>query len=117
MAITNADIIAHEQQRLMKAGLIKPTGRVFKFETSDGIIELPEAEQIHTFAKWRELGYTVKKGEHAITRLTIWKYGTHKTNDDEADEENPHGYCFQKTACFFAAHQVEPMQAPAAKTA
>lgn len=44
MAITNAQIIAYEAQRLMEAGKIKPTGRILTFETSDGeTIKIPEA--------------------------------------------------------------------------
>lgn len=109
MAITNAQIIAYASQELLAEGKIKPTGRVFKLETENGVIELPEAEPIHTFAKWKSLGYKVKKGEHAITRLNIWKYGTRHSDDDEESDEDAGGYCFRKNACFFAESQVEPI--------
>ncbi len=111
MAITNAQIIAYEAQRLLEAGKIKPTGRILTFETSDGeTIKIPEAEPIHTFAMWKSLGYKVKKGEHAVTRLDIWKH-TGRRNDDETDPDEAErgGYCFRKTACFFSASQVEPI--------
>ena len=119
MAITNADIIFHETMRLLEAGKIKATGRAIEVTNSEGKrLLVPEAEPIHTFAKWKELGYKVKRGEHAITKLAIWKYTTRRT-DDEADpeEQTERGYCFQKTACFFSASQVEPIDTPAQKTA
>ena len=121
MAITNAQIIATETQRLLEAGKLQPTGRILTFETSDGrTIKIPEAEPIHTFAMWKQLGYRVKRGEHAVTRLAIWKYGNRRTDDEtDPEEAEQRGYCFMKTACFFSASQVEPMQVttPARKTA
>ena len=120
MAITNADIIFHETMRLLEAGKIKATGRTIEVRNSEGkTLLIPEAEPIHTFAKWKELGYKVKRGEHAITKLTIWKYNTRRIHDDEADPEEriERGYCFQKTAHFFSASQVEPIIAPGRKTA
>lgn len=115
MAITNAMIIAQEAQRLMSEGKLQPTGRILTFETRDGdVIKLPEAEALHTFAMWKSLGYRVKKGEHAITKLTIWKYANRRADTDEEDtaEENG-GHCFRKLAYFFAASQVEPIEATA----
>ena len=109
MAITNAEIIMRESQRLLEEGKLKPTGRVFKMETADGeTITVREAEAIHTFQTWKEYGFRVKKGEHAITRLTIWKHGKAKPKDGEGEEEG-RSYCFMKEACFFSASQVEPI--------
>lgn len=86
MAITNAQIIGQGWANLVMEGLIGPE------------------EQIHTFAAWKDLGYSIKKGEKAITKLTIWKYAGKK---DKETEEETDGHCFLKTACFFASHQVE----------
>ena len=109
MAITNAMIIATEARRLMSEGKLQPTGRILTFETRDGdVIKLPEAEPMHTFAMWKSLGYRVKKGEHAITKLMIWKYAQrHAETDEEDTAEEPSGHCFRKQAYFFAASQVE----------
>lgn len=110
MAITNAMIIATEAKRLLDAGKIRPTGRILTFETSDGIVKVPEAEPIHTFAMWKSLGYKVRNGEHAITRLSIWKYTQNRRSEEETDpEDNPGGHCFLKESCFFSASQVEPI--------
>lgn len=106
---------ATEAQRLMSEGKLQPTGRILTFETRDGeIIKLPEAEPLHTFAMWKSLDYRVKKGEHAITKLTIWKYANRRTDNDEEDTADENGgHCFRKLAYFFSASQVEPMEATA----
>ena len=110
MAITNAMIIATEAQRLLEAGKLQPTGRILTFETTDGTtVKIPEAEPIHTFAMWKSKGFKVRKGEHAITRLTIWKYTQHRNDEDTDPDAIPEGHCFMKEACFFAASQVEPI--------
>lgn len=105
MAITNAQIIMNESLRLMQEGILKPTGRVFVQELPDGnTVELPEPEPIHTYNGWKELGYQVKKGEHAKAQFTIWKY--HGKKDEETGEEVD-SRCFLKKAFWFTMDQVE----------
>ena len=107
--MTNAEILFNAGQHLLEEGILKPTGRMFKFECPDGsTIERAEPEAFHTFNHWKALGYKVKRGEHAIARIQIWKYGEKKRADDAPDDEQPEGHCFMKTACFFSASQVEP---------
>ena len=108
MGMTNEQIIFNEQMRLLKEGLILPTGRTITVQTDMGEVTVPEAEPIHTFQRWKELGFSVKKGEHAVTRLTIWKY-TGKRKDDEKNQEAESGHCFLKQSCFFSEHQVEAL--------
>ena len=108
MAVTNAQIIFFAAQKLLEEGKIQGTGRTIIFEMPTGeTIEAPEPEAIHTFAAWKARGYKVRKGEHAVARITIWKYGKDKVNEEKPDEE-PGGHCFLKESCFFAASQVEP---------
>ena len=113
--MTNAEIIMDQRINLMKAGVLKGTGRTFEVTVINGdgkeekkVIEEPEA--IHTFSAWKELGYCVKKGEHAKASFTIWKYVDSKKSDDETDEEKG-GRCFMKKAHFFTADQVEKLPA------
>lgn len=61
-------------------------------------------EESHTFNKWKELGYIVRKGEHAAFRATIWKPAKRKKQDGD---EEPDTHMFMKTACFFTRSQVE----------
>ena len=106
MALTNAMIILNEQMELMAQGKIGTTGRVIRIEFADGEREIPEPEEIHTFAYWKECGYSVKNGEHAIAAFPIWKY-TSKAAGASEEEAQEKGYCFMKKAFWFKASQVE----------
>ena len=114
--MTNEMIIMNERVRLMEEGKIKSTGRVIILTDGEGNEkELPEPEQIHTFQAWKERGKSVKKGEHAITRITIWKCS--KKNVDLPMKDVASGETvtvteesknmFMKCSAFFAESQVE----------
>lgn len=80
--------------------------------TNEEIIRTAKAlngitEEAHTFAKWKQLGYIVRKGEHAKFKATIWKHRTKKVEVD--GEEQEQGRMFMKTASFFTASQVEAL--------
>lgn len=105
MAITNGEIILKQSLELMAQGILKPTGRVFTQQLPDGsTVEFPEPEPIHTYNGWKELGYQVKKGEHAKAQFPIWKW---KGKKDEETGEEVGGRCFQKNSFWFTADQVE----------
>lgn len=102
--MTNAEIIYRESQKLMADGVIGTTGRVLVVKNDDGTeTRIPEPEPIHTFAAWKEMGFRVKKGEHAKAKFTIWKYSAKK--DEENEEVDAR--MFMKTAHFFTREQVE----------
>lgn len=107
--MTNEMIILWESVELMEKGLIGTTGRTFEVEDKDGNKRiLQEPEQIHTFSTWKEMGYSVKKGEHAVASFYIWKYvtgGKKAESDESADEAK--GRCIMKKAFFFKRSQVE----------
>lgn len=88
MRMTNIEIVSMAWAELVSNGTIS------------------ESEKIHTFAKWRELGYSVKRGEKCIVKLTIWKH-TSRTNKETQEEESR---MFMKTAAFFSTSQVEKIQ-------
>lgn len=55
-----------------------------------------------------EKGYKVKHGEHAITKLDIWKRTKNGSDDNAENDKKP---TFMKmTMFFFADSQVEPLQ-------
>lgn len=115
--MTNAQIIFNESMELMKAGIIGTTGRVFVFEDENGNKkEIQEPEPLHTFAKWKELGYSVKKGEHAKASFYIWKAGKGKAKEEDANadgENSPEKMkMFMKKAFFFTFDQVEKIKTP-----
>lgn len=80
--------------------------------TNNMIIELYKAENnisvpLHTYTKWQQLGYQVKKGEKSQHRITIWKACTKKVQDEETDMVIESNKMIMKTACFFTIGQVE----------
>lgn len=108
--MTNAMIILHESVKLMDEGVLQGTGEYITVENADGTkqqLEMPE--QIHTFANWKALGYSVKKGEKAVAKFPIWKHTT-KTVTDENDEEKERTAMYMKTASFFKMSQVEKIE-------
>ena len=108
--MTNAMIILFEQVKLMEDGKIGTTGRTFTFEDGEGNVkELPEPEPIHTFTKWKSLGYSVKRGEKAIAKFCIWKYSSRKSENDEG-EEVENSRMFMKMSCFFSFSQMEKIK-------
>lgn len=64
-------------------------------------------EESHTFARWKKMGYKVRKGEHAAFKATIWKAKERKVKID--GEEKKDLSMFMKTAHFFTRSQVEQM--------
>ena len=92
MAMTNNQIITENMIILAMSGEIGPD------------------EEIHTFQHWKSIGFSVKKGEHAIAKFPIWKMAT-KKNDD--GEEESSGRMFLKNSAFFSSRQVEPIKAGA----
>lgn len=109
--MTNEQIIFNAACDLLKDGKINGTGRLLLVQTPDGTeTTIPEPEAIHTFQRWKSLGYSVRKGEKAVTKLSIWK---HTTKPAETEEEQPESRMFMKVSAFFAASQVEPIPARA----
>lgn len=84
MAVRNVDIILAESFELMKAGVLQEI---------DG---LPET--IHTYEKWKELGYQVRKGEHAIAKFPVWTYVPMKQKDDGTVSKSK---MYMKNSSFF----------------
>lgn len=110
--MTNAQIIFNASVQLMNDGVIKGTGRVFKFTDDAGNVQtLEEPEALHTFATWKEMGRVVKKGEKCRAKIQIWKYCAGKKDDDESKAEieadGDGGKCYMKTAFFFTYDQTE----------
>lgn len=120
--MTNATIILNESLRLMNEGILKGSGQYAEIETESGkqTIELPEA--IHTFQGWKQLGYSVKKGEKAVCKFTIWKHTRKMLSEDTGSADldkmnaniNAQGgqtRMFMQNAAWFTSAQVEPIKA------
>ena len=109
--MTNAQIIFEESQRLAEEGVLEYTGREFSVENEDGTKETyKEVEPIHTYAMWKSMGYQVKKGEKAVTQISVWKYKQKKGEEGAEEgtgEGKEEGRMFKKLAYFFTIRQVE----------
>lgn len=71
------------------------------------LLGMGEFEPLHTFAKWKEMGFKVKKGEHAIATTKLWKRKAMKVTDDEGEKEE--NRFFLAKAFLFSLNQVERM--------
>jgi hypothetical protein len=77
--------------------------------TEDEAIEIIKkhgALPLHTFAAWKAMGYSVKKGEHAKLITYIWKY-TNKENKETGENENK---IFKTKAHLFTLEQVQAIK-------
>ena len=90
--MTNAAIILGQTTLLMQDGVIG------------------EDDMIHTYARWKAMGYQVKKGEKAIAKFPVWKYTNKKAKEMDEEEAQAAGYCFMKLSAFFSNNQVEPIK-------
>lgn len=104
--MTNAEMIFMAGQNLAEQGLIKYTGRTFDGVDGEGNpVQIKETEPIHTYTRWKEMGYQVQKGQKAVAKLTIWKHTTKKDKETGEETEN----MFMKTAAFFSLSQVQKL--------
>ena len=106
--MTNAMIILWESVDLMAQGILQGSGRTILVEDKDGNeieVELPES--IHTYQRWKELGYQVRKGEHAVAKIRIWKHTARQKDENPTEYEER---MFMKNAAFFKASQVDKIE-------
>lgn len=74
--------------------------------TNAKIIELYKIEngirtELHTYAKWQELGYQVKRGEKSEHYITIWKHATSKRKTSDEEVQPIKTKMFLKSSAFF----------------
>lgn len=91
-----------EEQILSRRGSVTITVDPESSENPEDIFTaLLAAETFHTFAEWKRMGYSVKKGQHAALVCNLWKY-TEKPGKaareaaaeagQDAPETDPHFY-------------------------
>lgn len=64
------------------------------------------AEECHTYAKWKAMGYQVKRGSKPLFSTMIWKYASRKNKETNEEESS----MFMKKAHFFGRSQVYPIR-------
>lgn len=60
---------------------------------------------LHTFKKWNDLGYKVKKGEHARVVTFLWKPNVKKEDGEEKETTDTRMY--MRKSHLFTMEQVE----------
>lgn len=74
-----------------------------------------DGSNLKTFAEWKKVGMSVKKGEKATLKVGLWKPVTVKEKDKKTGEEKEVRQ-FIKTTCFlFNPEQVQPLKEPKKK--
>ena len=68
-------------------------------------IEKFGAIPLHTFKRWNDLGYKVKKGEHARVTTYLWKPNTKKEKGEEKETTDTKMY--MRKSYLFTIEQVE----------
>ena len=105
-----------EQIAARRAG-VKITVAEGSDETPDAVFHaMLAADTFHTFAEWKRMGYSVKKGEKAAIKTRLWKYTTQPTKAAREAAElagkepdaDPHYYL--APAYLFTAAQVQPTE-------
>lgn len=115
--MTNAEIIYRASVELMEQGVIGTAGYMPGEDQEGNPVQVPIPEVIHTFNGWKQLGYIVRKGEHAVAEFHIWKWKagphpkSHGADDGDADGEADPGRMFKTRAWWFTASQVQPIKA------
>lgn len=80
--------------------------KIYTKEEAQKIIEEQFVLPIHTFMVWKELGYSIKKGEHAKITTRLWKPCKGKKKEDSESDENTINMYLCK-AFLFTREQVE----------
>lgn len=105
--MTNQMIIMMNQVELAKEGILDYTGRTIDVKMpDDSVMSFKEVEEIHTFQKWKSMGFQVQKGEKAVAQFMIWKHVLKKNKETDEDESK----MFMKKASFFKRSQVKEIE-------
>lgn len=67
-------------------------------------------EEVHTFARWKALGYRVKQGEHALFETRLWKHSSRTKHNDETNEDEEKESMYMTKAFLFGESQVEKIE-------
>lgn len=113
MAICNEMLIMMESVRLMKEGILKGSGKFTEAEINGKIERFEIPEEIHTYNKWKELGFQVQKGETSFIKFRVWYFRKGRQEqeiegDAAENSQRRGGKCYLKMTAFFTADQVKP---------
>ena len=82
--------------------------------TEEEAVELLETEgtlSLHTFATWKHMGYSIKRGEHAKLCVMLWVPKKKKEKTESDDEEDTGRRMYLRKSFLFGKEQVEKVAA------
>ena len=112
MATKNSQIFFEKEIDLAMQGKIPTMERKISVNLNGKSIEINEPTHIYTASQWRNRGYIVRKGEHAVASLFIWHNVNVRPDDNAEADENGivrASRMEKKKAWFFSVDQVEPL--------
>ncbi len=102
--MTNSEIIINEAL----------LNNIFTKEQIESMVKNGIDIPLHTFQTWKELGYSVKKGEHAKVTTRLWKRtkkGQGAKTPEELEEAKIKNHFYLTKAFLFTSEQVEKIEA------
>lgn len=64
-------------------------------------------EDVNTYARWKQLGYKVKPGQHALFQTQLWKHSVYKKKNKDTNEDEEKEGMYMTQASLFGRSQVE----------
>ena len=112
MATKNSQIIFEKEIELAQQGKIPTMERKISVNLNGETMEINEPSHIYTASQWRNKGYIIRKGEHAVASLYIWRNVNFRPDKDAKTDENgivQASHMEKKKSWFFSVDQVEPI--------
>ena len=112
MATKNSQIIFEKEIELAQQGKIPTMERKISVNFNGETLNINEPTHIYTAAQWRNRGYMIRKGEHAVAALYIWHNVNIRPDDNAEVDENGvvrASRMEKKKSWFFSIDQVEPL--------
>ena len=107
MATKNSQIIFEKEIELAQQGKIPTMERKISVNLNGETLNINEPTHIYTAAQWRNRGYMIRKGEHAVAA----NVNIRPDEDAEVDENGivRASRMEKKKSWFFSIDQVEPL--------
>jgi hypothetical protein len=67
-------------------------------------------EEVNTYAKWKQLGFKVKPGQHALFETQLWKHSKYKKKNKDTNEDEEKEGMYMTKAFLFGESQVEKLE-------
>lgn len=107
----------HQHKKYTLKGIIKmaQTNVQLVTEAAEAVGIEYNGENLKTFAEWKRVGMSVKKGEKASVTVSLWKPVTKEVENKETGKKEMKKTFIKKMCHLFTPDQVQPVKEKAAK--